>query len=463
MNIKRCISIAIPLILAASLALSSCSLEEVTRDSELKAAEEATYEELNSTFSNESGQFSLVNEYLASWANKNEIDIARSGEDYIVMTNPATEGCSDSESTVLQCGIRTDDFNNSMQPLTIGLTALLGPEKHGEITLIVTEIDNGEFTGASSVDPRYYQCDNFINLDFSSDILLNTSGSYEITSAMTSSMDTDEPDYSHAFAITMSISGYHDPFDFDDHYPNPIETIGNLLATEKSSGQLFSLASFESESADGYTPTSATAIVIVDGNDVDSFTKRFNTSYNNMKSRFEKLNDNFVYTLTETPMPETVMSSETSDNIISLMYTLQSGIYLQDEENGSVISASDISSVTTSGNNFRLTLVSRSTEESVLSEMSEVFLTTSGLCNISYSVSDVKKTWGSDEKSGPAPFLSDALGTEEVIIPATIESSECEIFASHMASLNMVSYKCNQEHMSVALTNIINFLENLVK
>ena len=46
--------------------------------------------------------------------------------------------------------------------------------------------------------------------------------------------------------------------------------------------------------------------VIVDGNDVENFTRRFNTSYNNMKDKFEDLNDNFVYTLTETAMPETV-------------------------------------------------------------------------------------------------------------------------------------------------------------
>lgn len=44
-------------------------------------------------------------------------------------------------------------------------------------------------------------------------------------------------------------------------------------------------------------------MVIVDSNDVDSFTRRFNSSYNNMKDRFENLNDNFVYTLTETTMP----------------------------------------------------------------------------------------------------------------------------------------------------------------
>lgn len=99
----------------------------------------------------------------------------------------------------------------------------------------------------------------------------------------------------------MRISGYHDPFNIKDtDYPNPVEVIGNLLASEKSSGQLFQLASFNCEAKDGYIPTSATAVVVVDSNDISSFEKRFRSSYNNMKNRFEKLEDNFVYTLTAT-------------------------------------------------------------------------------------------------------------------------------------------------------------------
>lgn len=458
---KRYLLLITPLILIFTMVLSSCSLEEMSRDSELNAAAETTYDELSSTFSGESGQFSLVTEYLKSWANKNEMDVAENQDHYMVLTNPATAGCESSQSTVLQCPVRTNDFNNSMQPLAIALTSLLGPEEHGDITLIITEIDDGQLIGASSVDPKYYQCDNFINLDFNNDVSLVTSGAYEMTSTMTTPVETAEPAYSHAFAITMSISGYHDPFDFDQRYPNPVETIGSLLATEKSSGQLFNLASFECESADGYTPTSATAVVIVDSNDVDSFTRRFNSSYNNMKDRFENLNDNFVYTLTETTMPETVMSSQSSDNIISLMYTLQTGIYRQDENSGNIIAAAGISSVTTSGGAFTLTMVSRSTDSSVMDEMSQEFLTTSGLCNISYSATDPFMTWSSDSKNGAGPFLTDALGSEESIIDSTVKSSECGIFSSKADDLNIISYQCNINHMDAALTNILNFTDSL--
>ena len=87
---KRYLLLITPLILIFTMVLSSCSLEEMSRDSELNAAAETTYDELSSTFSGESGQFSLVTEYLKSWAHKNEMDVAENQDHYMVLTNPAT-------------------------------------------------------------------------------------------------------------------------------------------------------------------------------------------------------------------------------------------------------------------------------------------------------------------------------------------------------------------------------------
>lgn len=459
---KRYLLLLIPMILTISIFFAGCSVGEGTRENELKTSLETTYDELSATFSGTTGQYSLVAEYLKSWASKNKMEIVESGSDHMVIENPATEDCKDKEPIVLQCPVETEDLNASMQPLAVSLSSLLGPESHGKITLIITEINDGKYTGASSVNTKYYQCDNFINIRHGDDMQLYTSGSYEMDSTMTSVIETAQPSYSHAFAITMSTSGYHDPFDFDSHYPNPIQTIGSLLATEKSSGQLFQLASFECEATDGYTPTSATAIVVVDGNDVSSFTKKFEKSYNNAKNRFEKLQDNFVYTMTETEMPQTVMTNQTSDNIISLMYTLKTGTYFQDEDSGEIISASYMSYMTTSNNTLKLIMTSRSTDKAVLADMDAEFLTTSGLCDISYTSSKPHITWTSNIKDDPAKFLTDALGTESSIVPDTLASSECDVFAAGGAS-NIVSYRCNIHNSDSAMMNIIHFMESLAQ
>lgn len=458
---KRFLPLLLALMLCAGLFMTGCGSQDAERSEELQKTMERTYNELTATFSGATGEYPLVAEYLRSWAKKNEVKVIEDSEHYMVISNPATEGCEKSETTALQCSVDTKDFANCLQPLALSLTALLGPESHGDISLIITETDKGQYIGAASADPKFYDCDHFINLQHSEDIRLYTGGCYELTADMNNDITMKEPSYPNAYAITMTTAGYNDPFTFEgEHYPNPVEVIGSLLANAKSSGDLFQLASFECDSTDGYTPKSATAIVVIDENDVESFTKKFNSSYRSMKNKFEKLQDNFVFTLTETSMPDSVISEEHSDNIISLMYTLKTGIYLQDEDSGDVIAASVISDVSTEDEELNLTMTFRSTDETVLEEMSNVFLTTSGLCDVNYSKSDIRTTWSANEEKGLSTFFIDALGTDENIYPTLLSSSECDVFSSK-ASVNAVSYRCNVNHNEAALQNLTHFLSSV--
>lgn len=461
-------------VMVLSAALSGCGSASADRQKELNESLDSTYEELTSTFSGSTGEYELISEYLLSWASKNDIKVLTNKSNYMVLENPATEGGKKADSTTLQCTIDTKKFGNSLQSLSISLTSLLGPLEHGDITLIVTETDNGAFKGAKAVDPKYVKTDSFINIKQNDDIELYTSGCYASSATMSSEIVESTPDYPYAYAITMKISGYHDPYNQDDSdYPNPVEVLGNLLATEKSSGQLFQLASFECERTSGYVPTSATAVVVIDANDVSSFEKKFKSSYNSMKKKFEKLEDNFVYTFIETDMPEVVMSSETSDNIISLMYTLKTGTYHTDEEEAEdsesneskdndveSTALAEISNVSTTDGQFKLSTTFRSTDKEVLNQLTEVYKTTSGLCDIDYDQSKVKLTWPTKDNFSLSTYFAESLGAEDTVFECTMKSSECEIFASK-APLNIISYQCNIHHGEAALSNICNFLEGL--
>ncbi len=54
-----------------------------------------------------------------------------------------------------------------------------------------------------------------------------------MTSTMTADIQKTSPHYSKAFAITMSMPDHKDAFDLDNNYPDPVKTIGNLLATRR--------------------------------------------------------------------------------------------------------------------------------------------------------------------------------------------------------------------------------------
>ena len=165
--------------------------------------------------------------------------------------------------------------------------------------------------------------------------------------------------------------------------------------------------------------------------------------------------------MTETSTPDRVIAPQSSDNIISLMYTLQTGIYLQDEDTGDIISVADISSISTAGNKLQVTINSRSLQKSVLDEMNTAFSTTSGLCDISYSASDQSTTWSANKEKTLAKFFADALSIDDSKPLNTLTSSECDIFASKVSGLNIISYRFNSDNREAALLNTLHFLESL--
>ena len=312
--------------------------------------------------------------------------------------------------------------------------------------------------GAASVDPKYYG-DNFINMEYSKDIQLLTSGSHTFTSTM--SMVTDRiAILFRTYTITMSTSAYADRW---LRYPLP-ESSGDhgKPAGHRKTGNLFQLVSFDCKVDNGYTPSSATAVVVIDDNDVESFTKKFDKSNESMKKKFDKLEDHFVYTMTETSTPDRVIAPQSSDNIISLMYTLQTGIFLQDEDSGDIISEAYISSISTAGNKLQLTIGSRSLQKSVIDEMNTSFSTTSGLCDIGYSASEQSMTWSANKDKPLAGFFADALSIDDSKPLNTLNSSECDIFASKVPGLNIISYRFNSENREAALLNTLHFMESLV-
>ena len=212
---KRFLAVISALALIFSFFLSGCSGSTADRENELKNRLQPVYEELGSNFSGDKGDYSLVSEYLKSWAQKNELKVTKAGSHYIILTDPATSGQKKADTLTLQCTVDTDDLKHSMETLAIGMTALLGTEEHGRIDLIVTESSSGRFTGAGSIPAKYLKTDNFINLSYSADLALYTSGPESMTSTMTADIEKTSPRYSRAFAVTMSMPDYKDAFDID--------------------------------------------------------------------------------------------------------------------------------------------------------------------------------------------------------------------------------------------------------
>lgn len=458
---KRFLVVVISLVFTLTLVLSGCG--EVDRDAELEEIMDTTEDGLEETFTEETSTFKLVIEYLENWAETADIQIADKTGHSIILVNPATKGHDSDESISLLCSINPDQIQSQLKVISTATTALMGATEHGKITLAITETKNGRMIGMEKLDYEKINSDNLLQLQPSTSNTILTRGAENAVCVFNAKAGTKHTQYAKAYEIKMSMAKYTDPYNFvkESNYPNPINVVGSLLATAKSSGKLFDIASFTYEGNSGYTPYSATAVIVIDANNVESFTKKFDKSYENMEDKFEKLEDTFTYTMTETDIPETVLNDKVSGHIVSLMYTLNTGICNQDEETGIVNSTSYIKSINTDNDEFKLVIDIRSRSEEALSDLASEYEVTAGLCSTDFTYKDGSRIWSAAKGSNLVKYFTEAVPLndyEESDI--SLKSYETDLISNALPKQNMIIYTFDKGDRKDVIYNITHFMED---
>ena len=462
---KRFFAIIVSLIIVVCITLTGCN-SEIDRDKELQNVLKSTNAELSNTFAGPECDFALITEYLSSWAKASGTQVRKVTEDYIVLDNPATKGNKKKALTVLQCSVDTEDVVASLDGLATSLTSFLGPLEHGPIRLIVTAHADRNFYGAKAVPAGYLKNAHVINLNSETSEKVYLS-SYKCTNAVISGeLSKRAPKYAQAYKITMTIPEYTDPFSFDkgNNYPNPIQTIGNLLAGVKSAGKLFEIASFTSKANDGYTPYTATAIVVIDANNVEAFTKRFDKANDSVADKFDNLDGSYIFTMDETDMPKRVLTDLSTDKLISLMYTMKSGVYEQDEDSGRVESASSIQAITMKDGRIDLHVAIKGRNSEMTSHIVDDFHTTCGLCDMDFHCPKANYLWKANNKSKLLGFLRDSEIIDLADDTASLRNGECDFLtAAYPGIADMISYHYKAENDKRILKTITSFIESQVE
>ena len=457
---KRLLLLFISFIFIVSLTLSGCS--DPDRKGELREFLSSNEDAYSEAFVEEECDFSAFIEYMKLWAEANSVEVAFEGEHSIVLKNPATEGFEAEPSCVLTCGFNTQNATGGKAVISTSQTALLGPAEHGDITLAITERAGTQLVGIDELPSEYLASDNIISLNTGNNNVILNAGPVAAKCSFHNDGTPEPSTYSQAFAITLTMPEYTDPFDFvkGSNYPNPINTIGSFLASNKSSGKLFDIASFESKDHAGYTPYYAKAVIVVDANNIESFKSRFEKSYDNMEGKFEDLEAEFEYTMEETDMPEEVLSDDVADNLISLMYTLNTGVCLQDEESGLIYAASYIKSISTEEGNLKLKMGIRSRGESYLDSLSAEYETTAGLCSTAFDFSKGGRLWATDEKSSLVKYFTSCVplqGQAETAV--SLRTYETDLIAKDLPDQDMIIYTFEKGDRKTVLENLVDFMD----
>lgn len=456
---KRFLPIIISVIMVSAFIFTGCDTgkNKLSIKDNLDHTSEILTEELS-----RDNTFDTFVSTVSDWVKENDINVNTSSDKYLVISKSASDTATGSESFVFHTGIdlsSEDTTEDSISAAAAVMTALYSPDNHGDIKGIFTLIENGSPVGAEALNTDYLTCDNFIDVAYSKDEILYSSISSSSDMQAYKTLNLTDPQYTEAYQITFNGKKNQSAYKNRGTYPNAIKTIGDFLASCQSSTILFELASFNGGEATDMLSSNASAIIVLHENDVESFTKKFEKSFEHVEDAYDDADEPegaFEYTMEQIELPSIVISKEDTENIVSLMYTMINGNYLRDEDTDEVMAVSNIGTISTSGNTFTMGINAKSLDNNLMNEIHTVVETICGLCNIQYKEVSTTPLWINGTDSDMAATLSETMNVD---ISCSMESKTSAVFTKNNPDLNLLIWGCKYSDYDNGLEEIIEYMK----
>ncbi len=458
---KRFFPVVISLILVCSMISTGCDSGK-TADVSAGDALSVNEEYINTAFGEDGvpdGQhtFEEFKETIIKWANENDINVEKESENYLVLSKSASGEAKDAESFTFHTSIDfigAESSDNSIFNAAVVMTAIGSVQNSGPVRAIFTNVINSQPVGAANLDASYLNYDNFIDVTYSKDTVLYNTFAADSDMTAVKDLDITSPTYTKAYKIVFKGVKCQSAYTNKDHYPNPVKTIGDLLASCQTSTVLFELASFEGGVYSDRIPGKVTATIVLHENDVESFTKKFNNSYEKVEKLYEDTDSEFKYTMTPVDLPSEVISKEDTENIVSLMYTMINGTYLRGE-NDEVKAISNIGKISTEDAQFKLNINAKSLNDETMTELEGVVETICGLSDIGYKKTGGTRVWTNDPATPLVVNISEAVGAD---CSSVMEMKDVAEFTSAVNKINLISWGTNSEDAAKGLEKIFGYM-----
>lgn len=458
---KKIISLILIIILVL-LSCTGCNKSETQFEEKLATELNSIYEDLLDNLP-DTTNIDAQKEYLLKWASNHKVPVSYDKQNNIIMSKKATKGYEDAQSTILQCPIGVGEPFEQYQPMATALYLIDKVEKHGFIRVVFTTATENELSGAKTISTNYLDGDNLINLTWAEKTTFTIGSAGTTEYDFSKQLQWIEPTYPKAYEISIKgLNGDNSGVTSGSH-PNPIKIIGDFLASAKSKGVLIELASFNGgETARNY-PREATAVVLINDNDVSRFEKWFENDASKFEDKYSDTEENYTYTMTPIASPQFVISKDDSTKVFSLLYTMINGIYLKSDE-GEIVATSNIGTIRTSTGNLDVAICARSQKEDTLQEISSTFAVICGLNDVSYKVTNQSPIWDKNEESPLLLRLSDVFISnfdKEIKNKATMKDTECALFKTRNPNLDVISMSVNFENGITEIEALQKYIESL--
>lgn len=457
---KKILAVTLAIVmLAGTFFLTGCDGDKLKElgETEVKTIVDTEYEAIQKSI-DEKADYETVISYIKKWADSSKIKVSDTTDNTLVLHLPTVEGYEKAEDVTLQLPIGYYERDRENQMLATALAALKSFRNHGDIKMIFTKVAHENFDGASSLDEKYLDTDNFINLMWASTPTVYNRGASGSTYTVSKEIIRQAPSYDKAYKLVISglSGGSVRNISSDKVYACPIMTIMKFLAAQKAKGFIFEVASLKGGRHGDTFAKSASAVLVIPNSETQKMNDKYAASCENFEEKYGEQEPNFKYTLTEVSLPSSVLTEETSDSIINLLYTIDTG--LNRNKSGMIVSGTNIGTISTESDTFRLAAFTENTDSMNLQDTKSEFETSCGLYGFSFKADDEYSPWITDKNNRLVTELAKKANSD---ILGTITQTENIVFKTRQPKLNAISYGANESCGTKAILALTKYIASL--
>jgi len=324
-----------------------------------------------------------VTKYLVNWAENKGIDVTTDQHNNVIYSFDATEGLEDRNPTVILCGYDYTCIDAYTNSIVCALTIARDESAHGEFKIIFVSEEAGNKESAHKLTSYFDEdCEVFYLGNDSSSKIANTSAGF-VEYQFEKDLSNVSPSYNKAYKITISGIEQQKITSKTSSSPNPIKLLGNLLATFKSKSVLFDLVEFKGGGDNTLTPTEASITIVVSEDATAKVESRLEKAIESFNDKYLKKNPEATYTYEVVEMPYSVISSDDTESIISLLYTAPNGVYERDNDD-IALAYSCITAIDVSNYHSTIAVVASGYDEDSLTAIGDSFETICALTDITF-------------------------------------------------------------------------------
>lgn len=461
---KKLVSLLLVLSLIGTslFALSGCAEEEEDLSAKIEEKVTAYQTDLEDSAGTLTST-EAIRDYLTGWAKAKGVSCTVDSYDNVIMSVKASKAYKDADPTVVLCSFDPTDFSQSIEPIACALYLIRNNESSGKLDVIFTSETGHGFQGVQKLSSKYFRDNtNVFCLNRGSNNMWSANTGARSTYRFTNQVEYTAPTKDKAYRIKIEGLPGGIPDQRISSYPNAIKEIGDLLAYFKTNALIYELAGTSGGSDANTYPKSASATIVIDENDFEKFDARMQTAIENFNDDFLETYPDVVYSYEEVDLPKQVMTSDSLNSTIGLLYTLIDGVYYKDDDDN-LISITSIGSIHRDNGTYSISAVANSLTPASLLEIDSQYQIICGLDDVVYKKVSSQKGWNSDSESDFIKEIEQAFNDycgKDMELKDYVPATNATYILEKNEKCNIINVSVNEDRLERYTGTILTFMMN---